>query len=177
MTLRIFAAALLSMFLTSTPSRAADAANALTPEQQRAGWVLLFDGRSPAGWESGGKPLPAANIHDGSINPHKAGAYVSYYDKPFDNFVLALDFKVTDRHLLKLRDLCHRMNDLVLDSGGRFYFAKDSTLRPDDVRCYLGEATLARFRARKAELDPGQRKRLATTIGRLAEELTSRASS
>ena len=29
-------------------SRAAD--NQLTPQEKQAGWVLLFDGRSPAGW-------------------------------------------------------------------------------------------------------------------------------
>jgi len=46
------------------------------------------------------------------------------------------------------------MNDVVLQAGGRFYFAKDSTLRPSDVRAYLGEDALNRFRKFRAEHDP-----------------------
>ena len=65
-----------------------------------------------------------------------------------------------------MQDLAHRMNDLVLETGGRFYFAKDSTLRPADARQFLGEDALARFRALKAEFDP---QNLLTTS--LAERL------
>ncbi|MES1227253.1 MAG: FAD-binding protein, partial [Armatimonadota bacterium] len=54
----------------------------------------------------------------------------------------------------KLRNLCHSMNDLVLKAGGRFYFAKDSTLRPSDVQAYLGEDTIAKFRSFKTQFDP-----------------------
>jgi decaprenylphospho-beta-D-ribofuranose 2-oxidase len=45
------------------------------------------------------------------------------------------------------------MNDLVLEAGGRFYLAKDSTLRPSDVEAYLGPA-LARYRELKGQVDP-----------------------
>ncbi|MHB8637167.1 MAG: FAD-binding oxidoreductase [Fimbriimonadaceae bacterium] len=71
-----------------------------------------------------------------------------------EGYSLALDFKVTEANRAALWDLCHRMNDVVLDAGGRFYFAKDSTLRPADVRRYLGEETVARLRACKQEMDP-----------------------
>jgi ketosteroid isomerase-like protein len=71
-----------------------------------------------------------------------------------EGFSLALDFKVTKANRERLWDLCHRMNELVLDAGGRFYFAKDSTLRPEDVRRYLGDAALAKLRRYKAEMDP-----------------------
>jgi decaprenylphospho-beta-D-ribofuranose 2-oxidase len=57
-----------------------------------------------------------------------------------DGYSLALDFKVTDRSWPRLEALCHRMNDVVLAAGGRFYFAKDSTLRRSDVAAYLGPA-------------------------------------
>jgi decaprenylphospho-beta-D-ribofuranose 2-oxidase len=71
-----------------------------------------------------------------------------------DGYSLALDFKVTRRNRERLWALCHEMNDLVLAAGGRFYFAKDSTLRPDDVRAYLGEATVAKVHELKRQLDP-----------------------
>ncbi len=71
-----------------------------------------------------------------------------------DGYSLALDFKVTRRNKERLFALAHRMNDLVLDAGGRFYLAKDSTLRPSDVRAYLGEKTLAEYGRIKDEVDP-----------------------
>ena len=62
---------------------------------ERAGGATFRVRRALAGWVSSGKPFPTANIEDGSINPHKSGAYVSYYNEPFDNFVLSCDFKVS----------------------------------------------------------------------------------
>ncbi|MBI5706832.1 MAG: FAD-binding oxidoreductase [Armatimonadetes bacterium] len=71
-----------------------------------------------------------------------------------DGYSLAMDFKVTQANRERLWDLCHRMNDLVLESKGRFYLAKDSTLRPSDVERYLGAEALASLRSFKSELDP-----------------------
>lgn len=71
-----------------------------------------------------------------------------------DGYSLALDFKVTQSNRGRQWDLAHRMNDLVVQAGGRFYLAKDSTLRPSDLAGSLGEETLARFRRLKAEFDP-----------------------
>src|SRR3954468_14940729 len=69
--------------------------NQLTPKEKADGWVLLFDGKTSGGWMSGDKPLPAANVQDGAINPKASGAYVSHYKQPFGDFVLACDFKIT----------------------------------------------------------------------------------
>lgn len=71
-----------------------------------------------------------------------------------DGYSLALDFKVTARNWPRLQQLCWRMNELVLEAGGRFYFAKDSTLRPSDVTAYIGEENIARFRELKDQFDP-----------------------
>ena len=78
---------------TVTPAFAAD--NELSEQEKRDGWVLLFDGKSPQGWVSGGKPLAAANVRDGAINAHKTGAYVTYHREKFSDFVLSCDFKLT----------------------------------------------------------------------------------
>lgn len=71
-----------------------------------------------------------------------------------DGYSLALDFDVKEKHRKQLWDLCHKMNDIVLAAGGKFYFAKDATLRPDDVKAYLGEATIATLRQLKVQYDP-----------------------
>lgn len=71
-----------------------------------------------------------------------------------DGYSLAMDFKRTEAGWPRLLELCRRMTDVVLDAGGRFYFAKDSTLRPEDVRRYVGADALERFRQWKASFDP-----------------------
>lgn len=70
-----------------------------------------------------------------------------------DGYSLALDFKVTSKNREALWKLCHRMNDIVLAGGGRFYFAKDATLRSEDL-AYLGTVTLEKLRRLKSSLDP-----------------------
>ena len=42
----------------------------------------------------------------------------------------------------------------MLQAGGRFYFAKDSTLRPEAVQAFLGPATLAKLVELKRRCDP-----------------------
>jgi decaprenylphospho-beta-D-ribofuranose 2-oxidase len=88
----------------------------------------------------------------GVLKRHRPDRFL--FSHATDGYSLALDFKVTEKNWPRLEELCHRMNDLVLAAGGRFYFAKDSTLRPSDVKAYLGEETLAKYRALKQELDP-----------------------
>lgn len=71
-----------------------------------------------------------------------------------DGYSLAQDFRVTRRNRQYLLDLCHQMNDVVLEAGGRFYLAKDSTLRQSDVEAYLGPEAIEKIKSLKAELDP-----------------------
>jgi decaprenylphospho-beta-D-ribofuranose 2-oxidase len=71
-----------------------------------------------------------------------------------NGYSLALDFKITAQNRDRLYDLAHRMNDVVLEAGGRFYLAKDSTLRPSDARAYLGPDALDQFRQARAKFDP-----------------------
>lgn len=71
-----------------------------------------------------------------------------------DGFSLALDFKVTAHNRERLWKLTEKLNDIVLAAGGRFYMAKDLTLTPQAFRRYLGEETLAKFKALKDRFDP-----------------------
>jgi FAD/FMN-containing dehydrogenase len=70
-----------------------------------------------------------------------------------EGYSMAMDYRVP-RDVLALQRLANDLNCLVLDAGGRFYFAKDSTLTPEAATRFLGEETLARFRALKTRCDP-----------------------
>jgi FAD/FMN-containing dehydrogenase len=70
-----------------------------------------------------------------------------------DGYSLALDFPVPGRRA-ELQGLANDFNRLVLEAGGRFYFAKDSTLNPHAVARFLGEETVRRFRTMKERYDP-----------------------
>ncbi|MDX1599915.1 MAG: FAD-binding oxidoreductase [Anaerolineales bacterium] len=71
-----------------------------------------------------------------------------------NGFSLAMDFRVTQRNRPRLAELFKEMEELVLESDGRFYFAKDSALRPETARAYLGEAALVEYAALKQRCDP-----------------------
>ncbi len=71
-----------------------------------------------------------------------------------DGFSLALDFKVTDRNRARLRALLQDFDRMVLEAGGRFYFAKNSETSPESALAFLGEETVARFKALKKRTDP-----------------------
>lgn len=69
--------------------------NALTAEEQAAGWQLLFDGRTTQGWMTiRGEALGASYVQEGSLNPHPCN-YMLVYERPQADFVLALDFKIS----------------------------------------------------------------------------------
>jgi hypothetical protein len=73
------------------------AENVLTDEERKDGWKLLFDGQTTTGWMSPKeKPLLAAHVQDGALNPHPCD-YMLVYEKPLENFVLALDFKISPK--------------------------------------------------------------------------------
>jgi hypothetical protein len=75
--------------------RAESALNSLTEKEKQAGWQLLFDGRTTKNWMTiAGERLPARYVQDGSLNPHPCD-YMLVYDSPLENYVLALDFKIT----------------------------------------------------------------------------------
>lgn len=71
-----------------------------------------------------------------------------------DDYSLAMDFHISDRNRARVRQLAREMDEVVLQAGGRFYFAKDSTLRPEVARAYLGKETIDRFCELKRRCDP-----------------------
>jgi len=71
-----------------------------------------------------------------------------------DGFSLALDFKVTDSNRAALSKMLKEFDRIVLNAGGRFYFAKNSETSPEAARAFLGDETVCRFKALKQRCDP-----------------------
>jgi decaprenylphospho-beta-D-ribofuranose 2-oxidase len=71
-----------------------------------------------------------------------------------DGWSLALDFKVDPATRERLWSLCHELTEVVLAAGGRFYFAKDLVIRPEDARRAFPTDKVERFRALKRLHDP-----------------------
>ena len=116
--------------------------------------------------------LPADSAHDGFkeiLRRQQQRGMVSYLGvlkrhrpDPFllthglDGWSMAMDFKVSDARRHDLSSMCDELTRVVLERGGRFYFAKDSVLGPRAVEAMYDRDKLAAFRALKAELDPDE---------------------
>ena len=74
-----------------------------------------------------------------------------------DGYSLAMDFRITRRNRERMVKLARELDEIVLTANGRFYLAKDSTLRPAVTRAYLGEEAIAKFMALKQQVDPENR--------------------
>jgi len=71
-----------------------------------------------------------------------------------DGFSLAMDFKVTNGNRAKLSQMLQEFDQIILEAGGRFYFAKNSETTPETAQRFLGEETIARFKSLKKRCDP-----------------------
>jgi len=71
-----------------------------------------------------------------------------------DGFSLAMDFKVTVKKRPELSRMLEEFDSIVLNAGGRFYFAKNSETSAETTRTFLGEETIAKFKKFKKRCDP-----------------------
>jgi FAD/FMN-containing dehydrogenase len=83
---------------------------------------------------------------------HRPDPFLMTYS--VDGFSLALDFKVTAGNRQGLWQLAGELDQIVLEAGGRFYFAKDSTLHPSRLVLYRNEDRVQQFLALKRQCDP-----------------------
>ena len=88
----------------------------------------------------------------GVFKRHRPDAFLMSH--AVEGYSLALDFPVTARNRERLWELAAELNKITLQYSGKFYFAKDSTLKADDARAFLGEAALQKFAALKRHCDP-----------------------
>jgi decaprenylphospho-beta-D-ribofuranose 2-oxidase len=71
-----------------------------------------------------------------------------------DGYSLALDIRLTRDNRERVWKLAGELDAVVLKAGGRFYFAKDSTLKPVSVEQYLGGDAVREFMRLKERSDP-----------------------
>lgn len=86
------------MVATLIAALALQAPNTLTDAEKKAGWILLFDGKTTAGWNNYKSPGVGKGwkIEDGiltSVDPGTAGDIVT--EQKFDWFELTLEFRNT----------------------------------------------------------------------------------
>ena len=96
--------ALLLMVALLSSTAGAQVPNTLTAAEKAAGWKLLWDGKSGAGWHTAdGQPIPNASwtIADGVLLDHADGGHGNGHsgdlisDGDYENFELSVDFKLT----------------------------------------------------------------------------------
>src|SRR2546425_13044322 len=91
--LPIFGLAVSLLMAAALTCVAAD--NELTSADKKDGWLLLFDGKTLDAWiTSEGKPSRRP-VDQGCINPHQCGHYMMVHTQKWSNFVLTLDFKIS----------------------------------------------------------------------------------
>lgn len=87
----------LVLMMLTCGSVACAAENELTPEEQAAGWILLFDGRTTEGWlDSKERPVPAKHVQEGALNPHSCN-YMLIHKEMYGDFKLSLQFKISPK--------------------------------------------------------------------------------
>jgi FAD/FMN-containing dehydrogenase len=72
-----------------------------------------------------------------------------------DGYSLALDFPVRQGTRDAVWALAHELDPVVTEAGGRFYFAKDSTMTSATLQRAWPAQDLERFVALKLKMDPG----------------------
>lgn len=71
--------------------------NTLTAAERADGWILLFDGKSHAGWMNSDRSIPRTPVEEGMLNPHRAGHYMLVHTQQWSHFTLSLEFKISPK--------------------------------------------------------------------------------
>jgi len=92
--MRMLAAAAAAIVCVSGLVWAAGQPNTLTPQEQKEGWVLLFDGQTLDKWNATPELAKVWKVVDGAIKADPSGAGGTMLSKDtFDNFVIKAEFR------------------------------------------------------------------------------------
>ncbi|GAA0526322.1 3-keto-disaccharide hydrolase [Chitinophaga japonensis] len=100
----IISSALITGALITTSVATAQQVNKLTPKEEKAGWKLLFDGKTTNGWHTylQDNVSPAWKVVDGALEldpeAKKSGAHGGdlVTDGEYENYELALQWKISE---------------------------------------------------------------------------------
>ena len=92
---RLFRALVLVASIALVAARAVAADNELTEPEARDGWLLLFDGKSTAGWMTSERKPSKTAVEQGSLQPHQSGHYMLVHTQQWANYLLKLDFRIS----------------------------------------------------------------------------------
>lgn len=111
------------------------AENTLTAAEKKAGWTLLFDGHSTAGWRGfKGAPEPGWAVKDGVLAPQSKASKDLVSAGEYENFELDFDWKISPKGNSGV--MYH-----VLDQGDETYWSGPEYQLLDNAR---GEPPLER---------------------------------
>lgn len=84
-----------ALAMSATAVQAAD--NTLTAAEQAAGWKLLFDGKTTAGWRGFKTPAPDWRVEDGALAPDPKASKDIMTKATFGDFDLRFDWKISPK--------------------------------------------------------------------------------
>lgn len=71
-----------------------------------------------------------------------------------DGYSMAMDFPVSPKTRQKVWDMAYELDEIVLKHKGRFYFAKDSVMRPKVAEGFLSKEVVQKIKDLKKKYDP-----------------------
>ncbi len=114
--------------IKTSESQAAAPRNTLTADEKRAGWELLWDGRTTEGWRSAKAdtfPEKGWKIHDGILTVHENGGEEAARGgdivtlKKYSRFELKVDFKLTPGANSGIKYFVHPRLSSVTTTGAK----------------------------------------------------------
>ena len=89
----------LALAITAFAIPALAAENILTAAEKKAGWALVFDGKTTAGWRGFKAPAPDAGwtVKDGALSPDPKLSKDLMTKAEFENFELAFDWRIAPK--------------------------------------------------------------------------------
>lgn len=85
----------LAVVMSATAAHAAD--NVLTKAEKKAGWRLLFDGKTTAGWRGFKAAAPDWRVEDGALAPDPKASKDIMTQATFGDFDLTFDWKISPK--------------------------------------------------------------------------------
>jgi hypothetical protein len=134
-------------------------ANQLSEDEKKAGWKLLFDGKSLEGWHNFKKPdvQPGWTVKDGTlacVDPHNAGDIVT--TEKFGWFELSIEYNISEAGNSGIMFHISDKGNHMWESGPEIQL-EDNKKAADPIRCGW------MYQLYKPEIDPNTNKPIDAT--------------